>query len=222
MAEGSTRLIVLEANHSKIRISGSLDSHYSPKAKEILDVVADAGDGLIAPDQKPTRNGVIRLAETSSMDAYARVLYQALRCAAIIPLKNFIAILVVFKGTTVEQSFDLNLKNLIMVRFLVATYLQNNLHGSGNFQLLEASRTVLVSQNFQLLSLIDNSYISFYFETIHLTPGKEYFLTLSSNVQPTSGTFTLWSNQEFQNGSFVLRENGKLLKGSAIFDLTGS
>ena len=81
MVEESTGLVALEANPSKIRTSGSLDSHYSPKAKVILDVVAVAGDGLIAPDQIPTPNGVVRLAAPSSIEEYARVLYHALRSA---------------------------------------------------------------------------------------------------------------------------------------------
>ena len=81
MIEESTGLIALISNPSSIRVSGSLDSHYSPKAKVILDVVAIAGDGLIAPDQIPTPNGVIRLAAPSSIEEYARVLYAALRSA---------------------------------------------------------------------------------------------------------------------------------------------
>ena len=81
MIEESTGLIALISNPSSIRVSGSLDSHYSPKAKVILDVVAIAGDGLIAPDQIPTPNGVIRLAAPSSIEEYARLLYAALRSA---------------------------------------------------------------------------------------------------------------------------------------------
>jgi L-threonylcarbamoyladenylate synthase len=81
MIEESTGLIALESNPSGIRTSGSLDSHYSPKAEVILDVVAVAGDGLIAPDQIPTPNGVIRLAAPSTIEEYARVLYSALRNA---------------------------------------------------------------------------------------------------------------------------------------------
>jgi L-threonylcarbamoyladenylate synthase len=81
MIEESTGLVALEANPSEIRVSGSLQSHYSPKAKVILDVVAVEGDGLIAPDQIPTPNGVIRLAAPSTIEEYARILYQALRAA---------------------------------------------------------------------------------------------------------------------------------------------
>ena len=81
MIEESTGLVALESDPSSIRVSGSLDSHYSPKAKVILDVVAVAGDGLIAPDQIPTPNGVIRLAAPSTIEEYARVLYHALRSA---------------------------------------------------------------------------------------------------------------------------------------------
>jgi L-threonylcarbamoyladenylate synthase len=81
MIEESTGLVALDSNPSAIRVSGSLDTHYSPNAKVILDVVAIAGDGLIAPDQIPTPAGVIRLASPSSIEEYARVLYAALRSA---------------------------------------------------------------------------------------------------------------------------------------------
>ena len=81
MIEESTGLVAPKVNPSPIRVLDSLNSHYSPKAKVILDVVAVSGDGLIAPDQIATPNGVIRLAAPSSIEEYARVLYHALRSA---------------------------------------------------------------------------------------------------------------------------------------------
>jgi len=81
MVEESTGLIALEANPAEIRVSGSLNSHYSPKAKVLLDVIAEPGDGLIAPDQIPTPYGVIRLSAPGTIEQYARELYQALRSA---------------------------------------------------------------------------------------------------------------------------------------------
>ncbi len=81
MIEESTGLVALESNPNATRVSGSLDSHYSPKAKVLLDVIAESGDGLIAPDQIPTPNGVIRLSAPSSIEQYARELYLALRKA---------------------------------------------------------------------------------------------------------------------------------------------
>jgi len=81
MIEESIGLVALEKNPSDIRVSGSLASHYSPKARVILDAIAEPGDGLIAPDQIPTPDGVIRLAAPNSIEQYARVLYHALRSA---------------------------------------------------------------------------------------------------------------------------------------------
>jgi len=81
MIEESTGLIALTNNDGSIRVSGSLDSHYSPKAKVVLDAIAEPGDGLIAPDQIPTPDGVIRLASPRSVEGYARDLYAALRLA---------------------------------------------------------------------------------------------------------------------------------------------
>ena len=81
MIEESTGLIELTKENSEIRVSGSLDSHYSPKAKVVLDAIAEPGDGLIAPDQIPTPDGVIRLASPRTIEGYARDLYAALRSA---------------------------------------------------------------------------------------------------------------------------------------------
>jgi len=81
MIEESTDLVALSSRDKKIRVSGSLDSHYSPKAKVVLDAIAEPGDGLIAPDQIPTPDGVIRLASPRSVEGYARELYAALRLA---------------------------------------------------------------------------------------------------------------------------------------------
>jgi len=81
MIEESTGLIALTNTDGSIRVSGSLDSHYSPKAKVVLDAIAEPGDGLIAPDQIPTPDGVIRLASPRSVEGYARELYAALRLA---------------------------------------------------------------------------------------------------------------------------------------------
>jgi L-threonylcarbamoyladenylate synthase len=81
MIEETTGLIALTPDQTDIRVSGSLDSHYSPKAKVILDAIAEPGDGLIAPDQIPTPDGVIRLAAPRTIEGYARDLYAALRSA---------------------------------------------------------------------------------------------------------------------------------------------
>ena len=81
MIEESTGLITLINKDNQIRVSGSLDSHYSPKAKVVLDAIAEPGDGLIAPDQIPTPDGVIRLASPRTVEGFARDLYAALRLA---------------------------------------------------------------------------------------------------------------------------------------------
>jgi L-threonylcarbamoyladenylate synthase len=82
MIEETTGLKVAENESApEIRVSGSLESHYSPKAKVLLDVIAEPGDGLIAPDQIPTPIGVVRLMAPSTIEQYARDLYRALRAA---------------------------------------------------------------------------------------------------------------------------------------------
>ncbi len=80
MIEEVTGLKVsLKTDESEIRASGLLDSHYAPKAKVILGLSAQPGDGFIALDQILTPIGSIRLASPASIEDYARDLYGALR-----------------------------------------------------------------------------------------------------------------------------------------------
>jgi len=62
-----------------IRVSGSLEIHYAPKAKVFLDQQPVDGSGFIAIESINTPNGVIRLAAPESVEEFARVLYSALR-----------------------------------------------------------------------------------------------------------------------------------------------
>ncbi len=66
---------------SDIRVSGSLENHYSPAAKVLLDISPESGDGFIALSNIETPAGVIRLASPRNNEEFARVLYAALRSA---------------------------------------------------------------------------------------------------------------------------------------------
>jgi L-threonylcarbamoyladenylate synthase len=81
MIAESTGLLVIDEPTSDIRVSGSLESHYSPSAKVVLDTNPESGDGFIAIDSIPTPAGAIRLAAPSSIEGYAREIYSALRFA---------------------------------------------------------------------------------------------------------------------------------------------
>ena len=81
MIEECTGLKVIESDESEIRVSGSLEKHYSPKAQVVLNAIAESGEGFIALSSIPTPKGAIRLASPSTTDEYARVLYAALRSA---------------------------------------------------------------------------------------------------------------------------------------------
>jgi L-threonylcarbamoyladenylate synthase len=81
MIEHSTGLDFLDADGAAIRVSGSLESHYSPIAKVVLDQSPIAGQGFIAMADVATDAGVIRLGAPITHDEFARVLYSALRAA---------------------------------------------------------------------------------------------------------------------------------------------
>ena len=65
----------------EIRVSGLLESHYSPVAKVLLREIPIAGQGFIALATIETPEGVIRLASPSDDEEFARILYSALRDA---------------------------------------------------------------------------------------------------------------------------------------------
>jgi L-threonylcarbamoyladenylate synthase len=80
MIEDVTKLRISN-DSTEIRVSGSLENHYSPRATVVLDEVPKAGDGFIGYESIPTPPGVIRLASPSTNEEFARVLYIALRSA---------------------------------------------------------------------------------------------------------------------------------------------
>ena len=81
MIEYSTELDVLDADGFAIRVSGSLESHYSPQAMVVLDQSPTAGQGFIAMADVATPDVVVRLAAPQTHEEFARVLYSSLRAA---------------------------------------------------------------------------------------------------------------------------------------------
>ena len=75
-------------NPDSIRVPGLLDSHYSPIAKVYLSGNPSAGDGFIALSKHPTPDGAVRLIAPSTVEDYARTLYQGLRLADSKKLSN--------------------------------------------------------------------------------------------------------------------------------------
>ena len=68
-----------DSKQENIRVSGSLENHYAPKAKVFLDQQPVEGSGFIALESINTPDGVIRLVAPKSVVEFARVLYSALR-----------------------------------------------------------------------------------------------------------------------------------------------
>jgi L-threonylcarbamoyladenylate synthase len=85
MIEDVTGLKILNSpdqansNQPNIRVSGSLENHYAPKAQVILDQEPLAGTGFIALTEIQTPPNVIRLAAPETVEEFARLLYSALR-----------------------------------------------------------------------------------------------------------------------------------------------
>ncbi len=78
MIEESTGLKVSRAE-TNIRVSGSLENHYAPKATVDLNRTPIAGEGFIALAHIQTPANVIRLAAPINIADFARVMYSAMR-----------------------------------------------------------------------------------------------------------------------------------------------
>jgi L-threonylcarbamoyladenylate synthase len=81
IAESTGLEVVGVVEESAIRVSGSLEAHYAPVAKVVLDQSPVAGQGFIAMADVVAGIGVVRLAAPKTHDEFARVLYSALRAA---------------------------------------------------------------------------------------------------------------------------------------------
>ena len=93
MIQEITELEVMELETSPtIRVSGSLESHYAPRAKVILGGVAEPGMGLIALIEVDTPSEVFRLASPKNISEYAQQLYESLRAADNMGLKQVVII----------------------------------------------------------------------------------------------------------------------------------
>jgi L-threonylcarbamoyladenylate synthase len=82
IVEGAGMKLAFESCNSQsteIRVSGSLDNHYSPLATVYLDELPIAGQGFIALADIRTPEGVIRIASPKGNEEFARVLYASLR-----------------------------------------------------------------------------------------------------------------------------------------------
>ena len=84
IAETTGMEFVSQVNENElpeIRVSGSLESHYSPMATVLLDQPPIPGQGFIALADIPTPEGVIRLGSPKNTEEFARILYASLRAA---------------------------------------------------------------------------------------------------------------------------------------------
>lgn len=86
-----TNLSMLDSGE-RIRVSGAMESHYSPRARVVLNDQAKPGDGLIASAQIATPPQVIRLAAPTTDEEYAQQLYAALRKADQLGIQRVVAI----------------------------------------------------------------------------------------------------------------------------------
>jgi L-threonylcarbamoyladenylate synthase len=82
----------LISNVNRIKTSGMLEAHYSPRAKVLLGISANPGDGFIALSNIPTPQGVHRLAAPLDVGGYAKELYIALRSADLQGIETIVAI----------------------------------------------------------------------------------------------------------------------------------
>ena len=87
----STAIALVERGDA-IRVSGSLESHYSPRARVVLNAIPESGEGYIAFSNLATPKDVIRLASPSTIEEFARDLYSALRAGDALGLSTIVVV----------------------------------------------------------------------------------------------------------------------------------
>lgn len=106
--ESTTGLEVLENSTVKPRVSGSLASHYSPKAEVVLvdeaNVPDETGSGFIGLAGVQIPNGLTVLLAAPNIESYASGLYQALRLGDELGLTKIYAVLP--KGEGLAQAIS--------------------------------------------------------------------------------------------------------------------
>ena len=88
-----TGVEVSEETTNAPRVSGALDSHYSPTAQVILiadtfDIELESNAGFLALAQTPTPTGLVRLASPETIEDFAHELYGSLRAGDDLKLKT--------------------------------------------------------------------------------------------------------------------------------------
>ena len=100
MIEESTKL-KLHDRDEIIRVSGSLEQHYSPQAKVFTEGDIQDGDGFLALAAIPTPPNAIRISSPSTIEEFARILYQSLRDADAQGLKRIKIIMPMGNGLAI-------------------------------------------------------------------------------------------------------------------------
>jgi L-threonylcarbamoyladenylate synthase len=91
MIQSSTGLKITESDEtSELKVSGSLEKHYSPNAQVILNQLPVSGQGYLALSTFLTPEGVVRLASPESNEQFAQTLYLSLRKADDLGLKSIV------------------------------------------------------------------------------------------------------------------------------------
>jgi L-threonylcarbamoyladenylate synthase len=87
-----TGVEVSEETTNAPRVSGALDSHYSPTAQVILitgsETEFESNAGFLALAQTPTPAGLVRLATPATIEDFAHELYSCLRAGDDLKLKT--------------------------------------------------------------------------------------------------------------------------------------
>ena len=88
-----TGVEVSDVSANAPRVSGTLDSHYSPTAQVILvtdtaELELESKSGFLALAQVPTPAGLVRLAAPTTIEDFAHELYSSLRTGDDLKLKT--------------------------------------------------------------------------------------------------------------------------------------
>ncbi len=99
--ESDDKTNVINPGDKSIKFPGSLEAHYSPRAKIVLGGIPDVGAGYIALSDIATPSGAIRLAAPENTNEFAKSMYEAFRQGDRLNLKTIVVISPIGQGMAI-------------------------------------------------------------------------------------------------------------------------
>lgn len=120
-------------------------------------------------------------------------------------------------NSTVTQEIACDQDNLVEIELLVATFCKENQSGTINIKLYNDENTLLAKEQYDLMSIKDNSSLKLKFDPIKDSKNKKYKLDISSESNKKDAALTLYSSKSDVIQNLNLSLNDTLITKDLVF-----